>query len=295
MYFLLIYSLIVTGLIGSSMLLPNSAETDGSETSQYLEIMAKLDEYDRGDISIEDISSRELAIVASYQFEFATVERALVGILAGIKSISFLQLFNPLNYLMGVEITVRTGPRRPSKHITYVDEVLADEIGLDQHEIPEVERIIDYYKIELDQINLNNATVSTLGDNKFVIEIPETREQGAEVRNKLIKEILTVIGKEKFIKFLEHNRNLVEYFKNFGQSARTLEFEITTDTYRDYSNGEIKTVEYVVINDEYEDYYIRNRSIMPMDYLESDPEYSEYSGIVNLIENHRKLQTKPEE
>ena len=112
----------------------------------------------------------------------------------------------------------------PPKWEIYVNQKMADEIGLDQHEKAEVERIIDYYKREMDQITLNNATVSTLSDNKFVIKISKVEEQGREVSNLLFNEMLTAIGGEKFNRFMELDKNkLSSHFRGFGQSARTLE------------------------------------------------------------------------
>ncbi len=129
----------------------------------------------------------------------------------------------------------------------YVDEEMANEIGLDRREKAEVERIIDYYKKEMDQINLNNATVSTLSDNKFVIKIAKAGKQGIEVSNILREEILIAIGEEKFNRLMEFDKNkLSGYFRYFGQSPRTLEIEVKKSS---SILGEV-----VEIKDKYEDY-----------------------------------------
>ncbi len=71
----------------------------------------------------------------------------------------------------------------------------------------------------------------------------------------LTEEILTVIGTEKFNKFLRQDkRNFVKYFKGFGQSKRTLEIEILEAT---NVLGEIAEIKH-----KYEDFgYLRETSI----------------------------------
>ncbi len=144
--------------IGAFLFLPKGSEDDpSSENKPDSIVQGKSGEEV---IAIEKNSGRELANIQSNEFQ---------------------QIFERFK---NAKVTAG-GPSRTVIYITYVDEKLADDIGLDRHEQAEMEKIIDYYKEEMDQININNAKVSTLSDNKFLIEIPKVEEQGLEIRNKL--------------------------------------------------------------------------------------------------------------
>ena len=161
----------------------------------------------------------------------------------------------------------------------YVDEEMADEIGLNQNERKEVERIIDHYKKQMDQINLNNATVSALSDNKFVIKISKAEEQGREVTNLLFKEILIGIGGEKLNRFMEFDKNKISsYFHGFGQSARTLEIEIKTKTIQKESGEVFVFGKIAEIKDAFEHFGFWKGSRLPIGRL------GNYEAFSTLIE-----------
>lgn len=114
-------------------------------------------------------------------------------------------------------------------NVRYVSEETAAELGLSSHQVDEFQKVVNYYRQQMDQHIIDNSTIEVLGDKHHKISIP-IMENGSEIRDAVSQELHLLFGNDKFDEFQKINRGrLDKFFHNFGEYPRTVEIQATEE------------------------------------------------------------------
>lgn len=213
-------------------------KVDSSEVFQNSEIIAIIEKFKGSD----NAQNSEIdALIEELKTSEITQDpeiKAKLEMLIGLEDLSKHLKDLEKHGLPPDAVKVRDSTSFRPRSVQYVGDDRAAELGFSRHQVEEFQKIVNYYRQQLDQHIIENSTIEVLGERYHKIKVP-IMENSFEVRDAVKQELRLLLGDKKYDEFskLDEGR-LDKYFDLYGENPRTVEVQMIGE--RPLNDGLIK-------------------------------------------------------